>query len=99
VSCCVTRSELIAELAARQAHLVPMDVDIATRNILVQLTEALARGERIEVRGFGSFELRYRAPRMGRNPKTGSTIALPARHVPHFKPGMELRLGVSRAAP
>jgi integration host factor subunit beta len=95
----MTKSELIAVLVARQPHLLSTDVDVATRHVLGQLTDALAAGERIEVRGFGSFELRYRAPRMGRNPRTGTPIALPARHVPHFKPGTELRRGVSRGVP
>jgi len=87
----MTRSELIAVLVARQPYLLPTDVDMAAKFILEQLTEALANGNRIEVRGFGSFELRHHLPRMGRNPKTGAAIALPARHQPHFKPGAELR--------
>jgi integration host factor subunit beta len=87
----MTRPELIAALVARHPHLLPTDVDMATRQVLDQLTDTLARGERIEVRGFGSFDLRYHPPRMGRNPKTGTKIALPARYSPHFKPGAQLR--------
>ena len=59
--------------------------------MLDQMTEALSQGDRIEIRGFGSFSLHYRAPRVGRNPKTGESVELDAKHVPHFKPGKELR--------
>jgi integration host factor subunit beta len=61
------------------------------------MTEALSEGERIEIRGFGSFSLHYRAPRMGRNPKTGESVPLPAKYVPHFKPGKELRDQVNQS--
>jgi len=91
----MTRSELIAALVTRQPQLLPSDVEESARNVLAQLTDAMARGERIEIRGFGSFELRYYPPRMGRNPKTGATVALSARHQPHFKPGADLRERVS----
>jgi integration host factor subunit beta len=87
----MTKSELIALLAERHPHLLSVDVDMATRHVLDQLGDALARGERIEVRGFGSFALRYRRPRLGRNPKTGTAVALPGRYSPHFKPGIGLR--------
>jgi len=93
----VTRSELIAALVARQPHLLPMDVDMATRHVLGQLTAALAAGERIEVRGFGSFELRFRPARLGRNPRTGTQVALPARYSSHFKPGTDLRRRINNA--
>jgi len=86
----VTKSELIARLVARQSHLVAADVAIATRHLLEQLSDSLARGKRIEVRGFGSFSVRYRRPRFGHNPKTRAPIALRGRYVPHFKPGTEL---------
>jgi integration host factor subunit beta len=72
----MTRSELIAVLAKRQPHLLPVDVGIATKHLIDQLSDALVRGERIEVRGFGSFALRYRRSRICRNPKTGATVAL-----------------------
>jgi len=86
----VTKSELITRLIARQPHLAAADVVIATRHLLDQLSDALARGERIEVRGFGSFSIRYRRPRFGHNPKTREPIALRGRYIPHFKPGIEL---------
>ncbi len=87
----MTKSDLIEALARGQAHLALADVEIGVRHVLDQMTEALAAGKRIEVRGFGSFSLHYRAPRTGRNPKTGEAVALPGKHVPHFKPGKELR--------
>lgn len=87
----MTKSELIEQLAEQQAHLSQADVELAVKSILEQLSRALAAGERIEIRGFGSFCLHHRPPRMGRNPKTGEAVALPGKHVPHFKPGKELR--------
>lgn len=87
----MTKSELIELLAERQSHLSQADVELAVRCVIEQLSKALADGERIEIRGFGSFSLHYRPPRMGRNPKTGEAVALPGKHVPHFKPGKELR--------
>lgn len=87
----MTKSELIEALSARQAHLGFIDVEMAVKNLLEQMGNALELGQRIEVRGFGSFSVHFRPPRVGRNPKTGSTVALPGRHVPHFKPGKELR--------
>jgi integration host factor subunit beta len=87
----MTRSELIEALAQQQNQLDERDVELAVKNMLESMSEALASGERIEIRGFGSFNLRFRAPRIGRNPKTGDAVALPGRHVPHFKPGKELR--------
>ncbi|MEW9623297.1 integration host factor subunit beta [Rhodanobacter geophilus] len=87
----MTKSELIEALARRQTHLAFTDVELAVKSVIEQMSLALAQGERIEVRGFGSFALHYRPPRMGRNPKTGESVALPGKHVPHFKPGKELR--------
>lgn len=87
----LTKSELIEELALRQTHLAHKDVELAVKTILDTMTNALAADDRIEIRGFGSFTLRYRKPRMGRNPKTGESVELSSRHVPHFKPGKELR--------
>lgn len=87
----MTKSELIEQLSAQQTHLSQADVELAVRSILEQLSRALANGERIEIRGFGSFSLHYRPPRMGRNPKTGEPVALPGKYVPHFKPGKALR--------
>lgn len=87
----MTKSELIEALAQRQNHLVYGDVEMAIKNVLEQMSQSLADGRRIEIRGFGSFSLHYRPPRMGRNPKSGDSVALPGKHVPHFKPGKELR--------
>lgn len=87
----MTKSELIDLLAAKQPQLDHKDVELAVRELLEQLSSALAAGERIEVRGFGSFSLHYRPARIGRNPKTGDTVMVPDKRVPHFKPGKELR--------
>ena len=95
----MTKSELIELLARRQPHLKADDVDMAVKALLQMMGGALAEGDRIEVRGFGSFSLHYRPPRIGRNPKTGETVALPAKHVPHFKPGKELRERVAPVMP
>ena len=94
----MTKSELIEALAETQRHLSHADVDMAVRAIIDQMSAALSSGERIEIRGFGSFSLHFRPPRMGRNPKTGESVALPGKHVPHFKPGKELRERVNQAA-
>jgi len=95
----MTKSELIEILSRRQPHLKAEDVDLAVKALLGRLGGALSQGDRIEIRGFGSFSLHYRPPRMGRNPKTGESVALPAKHVPHFKPGKELRERVSDVTP
>ncbi|WP_162300074.1 integration host factor subunit beta [Kineobactrum sediminis] len=87
----MTKSELIDAIAASQAQLSLKDVELAVKTILEHMSEALASGERIEIRGFGSFSLHYREPRRGRNPKTGDTVDLTGKYVPHFKPGKELR--------
>ena len=95
----MTKSELIELLTQRQAHLKGEDVDLAVKAMLEMMGGALAAGDRIEVRGFGSFSLHFRPPRTGRNPKTGAAVALPGKHVPHFKPGKELRDRVSDVQP
>lgn len=87
----MTKSELIEILSQRQSHLKGDDVDLAVKSLLDMMGGSLAHGERIEIRGFGSFSLHFRPPRLGRNPKTGEPVALPGKHVPHFKPGKELR--------
>jgi integration host factor subunit beta len=87
----MTRTELIDRLADGQPHLNQEDVELAVKTMLDQMSDTLAHGERIEIRGFGAFSLRRRASRVGRNPKTGAPVALPERHVPYFKPGKELR--------
>src|SRR6056297_1829014 len=93
----MTKSELIEKLAAEQRHLSQADVDMGVRTIIEQMSASLSSGDRIEIRGFGSFSLHFRPPRMGRNPKTGDAVALPGKHVPHFKPGKELRERVNAA--
>ncbi len=94
----MTKSELIETLSRHQAHLKADDVDLAVKTLLDLMSGALANGERIEIRGFGSFSLHFRPPRIGRNPKTGESVALPGKHVPHFKPGKELRDRVNRGS-
>lgn len=93
----VTKSELIEGLARKQSHLAYKDVELAVKALIEEMNNALSGGERIEVRGFGSFSLHFRPPRVGRNPKTGESVALPGKHVPHFKPGKELRERVNEA--
>ena len=87
----MTKSDLIARLAERFPQLVAKDADFAVKMVLDALTAALVRGDRIEIRGFGSFALNYRPPRIGRNPKSGEKVQVPEKYVPHFKAGKELR--------
>ena len=87
----MTKSELIARLAERNPRLVARDADEAVNTMLDAMTDALAGGQRIEIRGFGSFALNYRPPRVGRTPKSGDRVQVPAKYVPHFKAGKELR--------
>jgi len=87
----VTKSELIEVIANEQKHLAFKDVELAVKCMIEQMGQTLSSGDRIEVRGFGSFSLHYRPARMGRNPKTGDSVALSGKYVPHFKPGKELR--------
>lgn len=87
----MTKSELIEVLARQQSHLAYRDVELAVKMLIEQMSQSLSSGERIEIRGFGSFSLHFRPPRIGRNPKTGHSVALPGKYVPHFKPGKELR--------
>ena len=93
----MTKSELIAQLAERFPQLVAKDADLAVKMILDAMSEALVRGDRIEIRGFGSFALNYRPPRLGRNPKSREKVDVPAKWVPHFKAGKELRERVDQA--
>lgn len=93
----MTRSELIVRLAERFPQLVTKDADLAVKMILDAMTDALVSGNRIEIRGFGSFALNYRPPRVGRNPKSGEKVSVPAKWVPHFKAGKELRERVDRS--
>ena len=93
----MTKSDLIARLAERFPQLVAKDADYAVKMILDALSEALANADRIEIRGFGSFALNYRPPRVGRNPKSGDKVSVPEKWVPHFKAGKELRERVDGA--
>lgn len=87
----MTKSELIERIADRQDQLSPKDIELAVKLMLEYMSQSLATGSRIEVRGFGSFSVHYREPRIGRNPKTGESVSLEGKYSPHFKPGKELR--------
>lgn len=95
----MTRSDLVELLAERFGQLTQRDADAAVRVILDAMSDTLQRGHRIEIRGFGSFSINRRPPRMGRNPRTGESVPIPERRVPHFKPGKALRhaIGEMRA--
>jgi integration host factor subunit beta len=87
----MTRSELIASLASKNLRLTIPDVELIVKAILDEMAQSLARGDRIEIRGFGSFDVNQRPARIGRNPKTGEKVEVPVKRVPHFKMGKELR--------
>ena len=93
----MTKSELIERLADKMRQVQAKDVESSIKEMLEQMAQTLQKGERIEIRGFGSFSLHYRAPRVGRNPKTGETVKLDGKYVPHFKPGKELRERVNES--
>ncbi|MDH4190715.1 MAG: integration host factor subunit beta [Betaproteobacteria bacterium] len=95
----MTKSELIARLAERYPQLVAKDAEYAVKMVLDAMTHALLQGQRIEIRGFGSFGLNYRPPRLGRNPKSGEKVRVPEKYVPHFKAGKELRERVDAEQP
>ncbi len=90
----MTRSDLAARLAERFPQLTQRDTELAVKTVLDAMAEALALGHRIEIRGFGSFSISHRPPRVGRNPRSGAQVAIPEKRVPHFKPGKALREGV-----
>ncbi|MBL1322030.1 MAG: integration host factor subunit beta [Methylophaga sp.] len=94
----MTKSDLIEKLSEQQSLLNYRDVELAVKLMLSQMSNSLAGGERIEIRGFGSFTLHHRPPRVGRNPKSGESVQLGEKYVPHFKPGKELRERVNEAA-
>ncbi len=94
----MTKSELIARLAERYTQLVAKDAELAVKSILDAMTTALVNGQRIEIRGFGSFAINVRPPRVGRNPKSGEKVMVREKRVPHFKPGKELRESVDEMA-
>ena len=87
----MTKSEIINILSRKQSHLSGKDIELSVKILLEQMSDTLSSGERIEIRGFGSFSLHHRSARKGRNPKTGERVHLASKHVPHFKPGKELR--------
>ena len=94
----MTRSDLITALAFRFPKLMATDAEISVKEILDAIIQSLAKGDRVEIRGFGSFDLNYRPPRTGRNPKSGEKVEVPAKYVPHFKAGKELRERVEESA-
>jgi integration host factor subunit beta len=98
-SIAMTRSDLVAALAERFATLTQKDTEFAVKTMLDAMSDALARGHRIEIRGFGSFSINRRPPRLGRNPRSGEQVPIPEKLVPHFKPGKALREGVDQSAP
>ena len=97
----MTKADLIELIAQSQSHFEERDLELIVKALLEQMSSALAAGERIEIRGFGSFSLHFRPPRIGRNPKTGEAVALSGKYVPHFKPGKDLRerVNASRSFP
>ncbi|MCA2998735.1 MAG: integration host factor subunit beta [Burkholderiales bacterium] len=93
----MTKSELIEILASRHNQLAPKDAELAVKTMLDAMSSTLSHGDRVEIRGFGSFGLNFRPPRTGRNPKTGEKVLVPKKYVPHFKAGKELRERVDEA--
>jgi integration host factor subunit beta len=95
----MTRSDLVVALAERFAQLTQRDTEFAVKTMLDAMSDALARGHRIEIRGFGSFSINRRPPRLGRNPRSGEQVPIPEKLVPHFKPGKAMREGVDTQVP
>lgn len=94
----MNKSELIEALSTKQNYLPAKDVELSVKLILEKMSESLESGDRIEIRGFGTFSLRVRQPRVGRNPKTGELVSLTEKRVPHFKPGKDLRERINISA-
>jgi integration host factor subunit beta len=94
----MTRSDLVNRLAEKFAQLTQRDTEFAVKTIFDAMSDALARGHRIEIRGFGSFSISRRPPRIGRNPRSGEQVVIPEKRVPHFKPGKALREAVDKTA-
>lgn len=94
----MTKSELVEVLSLKQTHLMQKDVELAVKLVLDHVSNALSRQARVEIRGFGSFALHHRPARVGRNPKSGTPVQIPAKYVPHFKPGKEMRERVNAVA-
>jgi integration host factor subunit beta len=86
----MTKAELVEEVAT-ESELTKKDAEVIVQTVLDSITESLQRGEKIELRGFGSFRIRKRSSRQGRNPKTGTGVSVPAKKVPYFKPGKEIK--------
>ena len=95
----MTRSDLVAQLAERFSQITVRDTEFAVKTVLDAMSDALARGHRIEIRGFGSFSISRRPPRVGRNPRSGEQVTIPEKLVPHFKPGKALREAVDELPP
>ncbi|MCF6219345.1 MAG: integration host factor subunit beta [Gammaproteobacteria bacterium] len=93
----MTKSELIEIISRSQTQLAYKDVELSVKALIENMAQSLSSGDRIEIRGFGSFSLHFRPPRVGRNPKTGESVSLEGKYVPHFKPGKELRERVNQA--
>ncbi len=92
----MTKSQLIQSLMSQASHISQKDMDLIVDTVFGSMVNALASGDRVELRGFGTFEVRVRAPRMGRNPKSGTQVTLGTRRVPFFKTGKELRVKLNR---
>ena len=92
----MTKSELITQLSDKFSQLVHKDAVLSVKTIIDSLSNALSKGGRVEIRGFGSFSLNHRPARLGRNPKTGEKVSVPEKFVPHFKPGKELKIKVDK---
>ena len=92
----MTKSELITQLSDKFSQLVHKDAELSVKTIIDSLSNALSKGGRVEIRGFGSFSLNHRPARLGRNPKTGEKVNVPEKFVPHFKPGKELKIKVDK---
>ncbi len=93
----MVKSELIQKLANRQSNLMLKDIELSINNILDHMSDILSQGNRIEIRGFGSFAPRYRPPRKAHNPRTGERVFTTAKYTPHFKPGKEMRERVDQS--
>ena len=93
----INKKDLIELLSNNQDQLPRRDIELTVNTIINTMIKTLTSGERIEIRGFGSFSLHYRKPRIGRNPKTGATVTINESYVPHFKPGKNLKKRVNES--
>ena len=93
----MVKSELVERIAQKNLHLYQRDVELIVNTILDEVADALCRGDRVELRGFGAFSVKNRPARMGRNPRTGEQVAVEAKHVPFFKTGKEMRERLNQA--